>query len=224
MQLQKLILKIEETIPDMLDQSGSIIYSSKNSICKGDLYVMGLNPGGESGEKISKTLTELPNKIKNSYRDESWGDKNSFDVGNHPLQRNYVYLMNQLTGGEKEVFSTNLVFTRSRDAQGMNYPESAHNCWPVHKIFIETVDPKCFIVFGNSSVSPYNFIKNKFGLQDNGDVESGHGNWICKSSKGIIEDKERLLIGIPHLSRYHINYNKEDVIKWIKDKIADFKD
>jgi len=227
MPLQQLIQEIKEPIPDILDKSGSIVYSSKYSICKGDLYIMGLNPGGEPGgeddKTIRETLDDLPSKTKNSYRDELWGNYKSSAVGVHPLQKNYVYLMNHLNNGGKEVFSSNLIFTRSRDASGANYDESAKKCWPVHEIFIKIIDPKCFIVFGNSSISPYSFIKNQYHLQDIGEVDSGHGNWKCKSCKGMINGKERLLIGIPHLSRYHINYKKEDVIKWIRDKINDFK-
>jgi len=212
------IKEIKESLSRIINESGTIVYSSVNSICKGDLYIMGLNPGGGTGDTVGQTLDHLPEKSTNSYRDERW---NPFEIGKHPLQKNYAFLMQHLNTGGEEVFSTNLIFTRSRSADGANYPISAEKCWHAHKLFIKIVDPMCFLVFGNSSISPYDFIKNKYQLKECGDTDSGHGNWKIKSSRGIIEGKERLLIGLPHLSRYHICYQPE-AMKWITDKIDTF--
>ncbi|HWZ35733.1 MAG TPA: hypothetical protein VNW51_06205 [Mucilaginibacter sp.] len=223
MSLQKLILEIEETIPNILEEKGSIVYSSVNSICKGNLYIMGLNPGGKDGKTIKQTLDELPNKSNNSYEDDDkWGNIKQFEPGQHPLQKNYKCLKKSLNA-DKEIFSTNLIFTQSTDQGGANYPTNAEYCWNVHKKFINIIDPKCLIVFGIGSVSPYNFIKHNYTLEvDPNPQKSGHGNWPIYCAETAIENKKRLIIGVPHLSIYSIS-TKPEVIEWIKNRIHGFK-
>lgn len=48
---------------------------------------------------------------------------------------------------------------------------------------------------------------------------SGHGNWQILLSKSKLGDVDIKILGLPHLSRY-VLYNKEDHLKWIKQKIA----
>jgi len=222
MLLQKLIQEIKETIPDILDQPGSIVYSSVNSICKGDLYIMGLNPGGQDGKTIRETLYDLPSKQNNSYEDdEPWGNVKRYEPGQHPLQKNYKCLKRFLNADE-EIFSTNLIFTQSLNQHGVNYNKRAKDCWKVHEKFIDIIDPKCFIVFGIGAISPYNFIKNNYALKpDPNPPKSEHGNWPIYCAEAVIENKNRLIIGLPHLSIYSIS-NKPKITEWLKNRTEDF--
>jgi len=221
MNLTELKTSLEKVLSPILEKSGSIVFSSASSIIKGDLYILGLNPGGEVNISIKQVLDELPFKTRNAYLDERWGNRKNqhYNVGNHPLQKNYIELIKTLGFDVRSVFSSNLIFTRSRNQKGANYPYNADLCWPVHKEFIQIVDPDHLLVFGNSKISPYQYIKNKYSLELKDYKESGHGNWKCYYCSGEIEGRRRSLIGIPHLSRYYITYH-EDVIDWIKLKIS----
>jgi len=119
----------------------------------------------------------------------------------------------------ESVFGTNLIFSRSRNQKGAKYEERANICWNVHKEFIKIVDPKFMIVFGYSKISPYHFIKNNYKCNKEKQIESGHGNWKCFSCNVNLAGKERLIIALPHLSRYHIT-NHESVVNWIIAQMA----
>lgn len=220
MNLTELKTSLEKVLSPILEKSGSIVFSSASSITKGDLFILGLNPGGESPITIKQVLNDLPFITLNAYLDENWGNRKNqhYKMGQHPLQKNYIGLIKALGFDPRSVFSSNLIFTRSRNQEGANYPSHADICWPAHKEFIRIVDPDHILVFGNSKISPYQYIKNKYSLEQNDWKDSGHGSWSCYFCSGEIEGRKRSLIGVPHLSRYYITYH-EDVIDWIKSKI-----
>ena len=219
MEITTLTGKIKTHLEPILNESGSIIFSSVETIAKGDIYTLGLNPGGGAFIPIRNIISQLPLKIWNAYIDESWeNNKKTYKVGQHPLQINFVGLVKAIGYDPATVFSTNLIFSRSRDQNGAKYPSNANICWPVHREFIKIVDPKYIIAFGNSRVSPFQFIKDKYPLDKKGSIHSGHGQWKCYWYTGEIEGKERHLIGLPHLSRYYIIYHR-DVINWVKSII-----
>jgi hypothetical protein len=220
MNIYEIINRIQIHLEPILNESGSVVFSSVDTINKGDIYTLGLNPGGKVDITINDTLNELPKKKRNAYIDESWGNGKNSDYipGKHPLQHNYTGLIHALGYDPKDVFSTNLIFTRSQGQYGAYYPERANICWKAHQEFIKIIDPKYFIVFGNSRISPFQYIKNKYSLEISDSFESGHGIWKCFSCFGEIEGKKRVLIGVPHLSRYYI-VNHENVIQWIISKL-----
>jgi len=221
MDLINLKTSLQKILFPILEESGNIVFSGSESIRKGRLFTLGLNPGGEVNIPIRKVLSELLFKNRNAYLDESWGNRKNqhYKMGQHPLQKNYIGFIKALGFDPRSVFSSNLIFTRSRNQEGANYPSHADICWPAHKEFIRIVDPDHILVFGNSKISPYQYIKNKYSLEQNDWKDSGHGSWSCYFCSGEIEGRKRSLIGVPHLSRYYITYH-EDVIDWIKSKIS----
>lgn len=218
MDISNLIKKINNLPESLLSQSGKILYSSVETLKKGDIYFLGYNPGGEIDYPVKRDLQELPHRVINAYLDEEWVNRiKKYPNGEHPLQINCSYLIRALGYEPREVFCTNLIFVRSRSQELNNYNLWSDICWDVHREFIKIVDPKYFIVFGNSNISPFRYIKEKYSLSISDSIFSGHGNWYCYSCFGSIEGKERLLIGLPHLSRYYVRYH-DDVIRWIKSK------
>jgi len=67
--------KATEHLSSVMDRSGGILYSSVETLCPGDIYILGLNPGGESGWTIANHLEALPSKQQNSYLDEAWENR-----------------------------------------------------------------------------------------------------------------------------------------------------
>ncbi len=216
---EDLLKQIKQILNPILYESGSVFYSSEETLIKGDVYTLGLNPGGIQGKTIFETLQKFRNSRNNSYLDEDWSsEKRTYGIGQHPLQKNLVGLLNSLGYNPRKVFSSNLIFKRSHGQETSNFQELAPMCWKVHEILLNIIDPKFLIIFGNSSFSPYYFIKRKYLMFEELEFPAGHNNWQIRISSGVIENSRRILIGLPHLSRYCI-INHNDIIIRIMDLI-----
>ena len=202
----------EESLGTILDKSGTILYSSCETLKPGKYYFLGLNPGGsdENTETIRSSLNqlELGKSTKNAYLDEDWGsDSRSYDKAGHPLQMNFNCLFEALGEDSRTVCASNLIFKRSADEGGAGYPELAELCWPVHKAILEIVCPSAIITFGKQ---PFDFIRGKIGETDHEKYPSGHGKWTWRYS--ILKTGEKL-IGVPHLSLYALRCHPEVIEK-----------
>lgn len=206
---------VRQLIPDLLDESGAVLYSTARTLRKGELYILGLNPGGQDGPTIRERLNTLPHRKKNEYLDVVWSTPKP---GEHPLQRRLKWLMDQLGYDLKDICASNLIFTRSRTAAGIKYRELAEKCWPVHETILDIVKPTSILTFGVSALSPFQYILSKFPPEPAGTIDtqcSGHSNWKCKSFNAIIQGRDTLVIGVPHLSRYNVE-GKSDVLRWVR--------
>jgi len=214
----------------ILNESGGILYSSGDTLKKGLIYVLGLNPGGAEGQTIDDSISVIFSSKDNAYLDEDWSsDKHKYGIGKHPLQKNIKYLFDYLGYNLRDICCSNLIFVRSVDQQGCNFYYNANLCWEVHKLIIDTICPKIFLVFGNSIISPYFFVKTQhlkyFGNNISEDIiQSGHGNWSCRSFITNLFGNDILILGLPHLSRYRIidyNNDRKIVLQWINKKIIE---
>lgn len=217
------ILELEKII----NEPGALLYSSCKTLKQGKFYLIGLNPGGVDASTIKDSLQILPLYKDNAYLDEDWSsDKKKFAVGEAPLQKRVRYLFESVLNIDlREVCASNLIFVRSIDQNRCKFNEYAKKCWKVHELIIKIVQPKVLIVFGNGQKeSPYRFLK-KYTNSEDGEksIESGHRKWEIRCFKARIEDKERLIIGLPHLSRYRINENQDrnKVVNWIRERVSE---
>jgi hypothetical protein len=214
----------------LLNLSGALLYSSYSTLVKGDLYLIGLNPGGPETDSytIKQGLDEFENNMKNAkewnaYVDDNWYDPKIHPEkkGEYPLQRRVKFLIKELGEDINRVCTSNLIFTRSPNQNGSFYPENADKCWRIHEMILKIVQPKIIIAFGNSNISPYDYLQKKhFEIQKEwpkylNDKNAGHRNWKCKGFNFDIGYLKCLVIGLPHLSRYDITNHKE-VIKWMQ--------
>ncbi len=76
---QKVAAKIRESLKDYLNEKrfGTLLYSSIDTMRKGDIYILGLNPGGNSEDNkdtLDESIEALPNKTTNDYF-ENWGNR-----------------------------------------------------------------------------------------------------------------------------------------------------
>ncbi|MHB9118962.1 MAG: uracil-DNA glycosylase family protein [Burkholderiales bacterium] len=197
---------------NVLSRSGSVLYSASHTLTKGDVYILGLNPGGIDGPSISEDLAALPNKTQNSYLDESWGNRIDAD-GQAPLQRRIKGLVDAIGVDLRNICASNLIFMQSQNAKGIEYPKDADICWPIHEKILDIVQPKLIIAFGNSSISPYDYLFHKFNMDGHENIiESGHGSWKCRGFGAVIANRKSYVAGLPHLSRYS-PFNKDGAIK-----------
>ena len=234
-ELSKLIsCKLEK----YLDKKGGILYSSHETICAGDVYLIGMNPGGEGGTapKLSDCLLESrKNDDGNIYRQDNayWPGTDGHHWASQ-LQSRVQWLLEGLVGKEKakKVFATNLVFIQSSNKNafykevGMSIQEAAKACWPVHKAFLSIVRPKLILAFGNAEgFSPYRYMRDKYIGKDKECRKTfEHGTRPLKGfhTKEIkeIPGQDVFVAGLPHFSwGPHYSSKIDDnqpVINWIK--------
>ncbi|MFZ7311687.1 hypothetical protein [Comamonas jiangduensis] len=198
-----------------LEQSGTFLYSSHDTIKPGEIYFLGLNPGGQGGPSLGERLSTLLSREENAYLDEAWDNgRGSYKPGEAPLQKRVNWLFNQLVANTRDVLATNLIFMQSRDASGVSN-EQAKLCWPVHEALLSIVCPRLIITFGNSSFSPYGYLHALYGGGQRY-ARAGHGDWSLKGFNAQMAWGEVFVAGLPHLSRYDPT-GKQHVVDWIKN-------
>ena len=196
-----------------LSESGSLLYSSHETLKPGDVYLMGFNPGGTIGNTLDKSIDCLLTNQQNAYLDEKWGDEERNEPGTAPLQKRVRWVLEGLGLDPRNVCASNLLFLRSRDAKSINYA-LADKFWPIHEAILKLVNPKMIIAFGNSTVSPYGYLHARFGGEE-AFTPAGHGTWSLKAFRSNINGLDCFVAGLPHLSRYS-PIGKPHVIDWLK--------
>ena len=191
-------------------KSGQVLYSGVETLRPGDLYLLGHNPGDPSKNTrrlmtVGRSLDGLPTNNRNSYLDTVW-------AGRDTLQRRVIWLITSLGFHPRRVAASNLLFVRSRDAGSSKFHEYADLCWSIHEEILKIVKPRLIVVYGNSTESPYSFLKAKYEWQTEQRRRSGHGGWTCRSF--VVRGRFRV-VGLPHLSRYDVTRHY-DVVQWIK--------
>lgn len=206
-------------LADILEKPGHILYSGHSSLKKGDIYVLGFNPGGDDKIPLKIRMANTLTSDFNEYLDESWNNTSStYKEGEAPLQRRICWLLTELGANPRDVCASNLIFTRSRAAKDISY-SIAKICWPVHEAIIEIVQPKLILTFGNSSISPYGYLKTLLGATREETMQAGHGNWSVCSFRSLHQGRPILVVGMPHLSRYN-PIGKQGIIDWIKKQMS----
>ena len=207
----------KDALSEVLSESGSILYSSHETLKSGDVYLLGFNPGGAGGNPVEQSINSMLTNTDNSYLDESWENHNGvWANGEAPLQKRIQWVLENLGLNTRDVCASNLIFIQSREASDINF-SLAKKCWPVHEAILNIIKPKLIITFGNSEVSPYGYLHT---LLD-GDEEyfpSGHGNWSLKGFSCEINGGSVYVAGLPHLSRYS-PIGKKEVIEWLAKQI-----
>lgn len=117
--------------------SGRLAFSGQR-----DLYVLGLNPGGDPGD-LSETVGAHSRFVLHDARedwsallDQSWAEH---APGQAPLQRTLVSLLERLGLEPREVPFSDVVFCRSRQAKHIPDHERQRlmrRCWPFHHAVI----------------------------------------------------------------------------------------
>lgn len=239
--IKNIISKIEEI--GIANEPGSILYSGNETVCKGDIYFMGANPGGHSDQFSNKIDDTILNQLKrknthasfNEYFDARWQKSNSMPTspGQALLQKRIKFLFQNLFLNLRKTLSTNLVFVRSSTIEKfhLDWNEAAEKCWEIHEILISEVKPKIIFVFGDNARI---FLENKMTIheQDIFEVTSIKEIKYFYYRKGSMEingvSREYILLSTPHLSRFKINargldfgdkYDARPAIEWLKEKM-----
>lgn len=201
-----------QNLGGLLDQAGTILYSSHETIRSGNIYLIGLNPGGsESDKSLRGNIDHMLSETENAYLDQAWGKAAK---GKAPLQRRVQWVLETLGTNPRDVLATNLIFKQSPDRAGIT-SDMARRCWPIHQALLEIVRPSLIVAFGNSGLSPYNYIYSLYGGTQQEYQLAGHGDWNLKRFQTSIDGRSTTVIGLPHLSWYQ-PMGKPDVEAWLK--------
>lgn len=229
----QLLHKLEENLGTDIYESGSVLYSSPETLKPGRFYFMAFNPGGEPTDNPKETIrahTEILKEGHNAFLNENWSsDKRKYACGQAPHQKNVQALARLLGVQTEDLFATELIFLRSRRADGVNYSELTKKCWPVHQWMMEIVRPSVIVSNGNADgKSAYTYVLNTFrdeGLFVNElkPAPSGHGRFRLKAARVQGQQTVKTVLGIPHLSYYHVSNQPYNSIvdSWLKATISD---
>jgi len=204
-----------DQLRDILNVSGQVLYSGASTLRKGELYLLGLNPGGDPNNAalmtIDQSLADLVSSdLKsggvqrrdwNSYVHATW-------KGRGTLQRRILWLLTQLGHAPLAVAASNLIFPRSRDEKSLQYERYADTCWAVHERVLDVVQPQWILTYGSA---PFRVLRQRLGGNDEQSFPSGHDDWACRSFE--VPGRFRV-VGLPHMSIYAVDHHPE-VVEWI---------
>jgi hypothetical protein len=215
--IKSLVADARRQLAPILNKSGNVLYSSVDTLRSGRIYLLGLNPGGDSKplawQTVGSTLRELPSQCQNQYIDVSWKGR---PAGESKLQRRVRALAEMLNVDLRTICASNLIFVRSTGAHNCGYPNLAELCWPVHRRILDIVCPRLVICYGNGAVSPYSFLRSALNARDEIPFRSGHGQWRCRAFR----HSSMRVVGLPHLSRYAIDRHPR-VGGWLQRLLAE---
>lgn len=168
--------------PQFMDKSGSVFYSGRDAFSgQSDLYVLGLNPGGDPDSQHRETVRRHTKKVLrkkanwSEYRDESWEGK---PKGTHGMQPRVRHLFKKLGLCPGRVPASNVIFLRSHGAENISKHINRYenDFWPFHQAVIEQIKPRIILCFGKEAG---NFVKNKVGAREKTDefVECNNRRW-----------------------------------------------
>lgn len=141
--------------PKLQHKSGIVFYSGRAAFSgRRELYILGLNPGGDPTEQANETVAWHTSKVVrdkpykwSEYSDESWKGK---CPGKHGMQPRILHLLKNLDLEPGEVPSSNIVFERSRTGKDIekNLRQLAEMCWPFHRAVIKQLRPRVILCLG----------------------------------------------------------------------------
>ena len=205
--------KIRQILHPYKDCSGKFLYSAYETLALGDLYFLGINPGGtihnDPSEVIGSSLELLPGRIKNEFLDDTWRGKKP---GTSTLQKRVQKLIQGIGYDIRSVCASNLIFIRSKNLTNLeNFNQLCQACWPVHELIItEIVKPKVILTMGTDKKSASGFLYERHYKKFKEDAEltlfaSGHGRTRCQYFRTVVNDHPLLVIAVPHLSRHNLS-------------------
>ena len=159
--------------PEFTARSGAAFHSGRLAFSRSrDLYVLGLNPGGDP--QSHKHLTIKANMEKalgserndwSAYLDECWepGNRGKLPRGQAPFQLEMQRLMECLGLKLREVPASDVFFLRSRQAHMID-PEEKERlrelCWPFHREIVHHLDIRVILCLYREAAE---FVRQKTG-------------------------------------------------------------
>lgn len=147
-----------ETMPAaLLHRSGKVFYSGR-SVFSGpsDLYILGLNPGGDPEVQASETIAADLLRFRegpawwSDYADESW---HGAQPGTWGMAPRVLHMLAALDLDPRAVPASNVIFVRSSTEATLvaNKEALLQSCWPVHQAVIEALRIRVILCLGGTA-------------------------------------------------------------------------
>lgn len=222
-------------VKPLAEISGAVFYGGYDTLRRGRVYFLGLNPGGPPDKSRIGHFLKIPEAASsfNQYWNGKWG---CYPPGGTLLQKRVRKLFCALShcrcGGDKnnadcpgrKICAANLIFPRSCNLKhlGQLYDkqELVDKCWPVHKRLIEEIVQPRLILICND----YGYFQLKRNLATDAEeevIDAKHGNWKCRAFNADFYYGKIRIVRFPHLSWYALESpSRAGVMEWIKGKLA----
>ncbi len=181
--------------------SGKFLYSDHKTLKKGNLYLLGTNPGGEPlndyEHTIIKNIEDTEERIQNReaelfndyLSDTDWAKQGQGRLPKKLIPLFQPNMSDKNVTAFRKVCASNLILRRTKDTSGFDkesFKEEANLYWPIHQYLIcNIVDPDIIVVFGNGEgFSPYSYLRDMANNPRN-EIKQKHN----KSSKGHLRIK-----------------------------------
>ncbi len=131
---------------------GKLLYSGIDTLVRGDLYVLGFNPGGDPVAESDCVLSHLDTSRPHwsEYCDAVWASsKRRYAPGEHPKQMRMIHFFEVLGRDSMSVFCSNAIFLRSPTVSKLHISQAVEEeCCEVHALLLNVVRPQFIICFG----------------------------------------------------------------------------
>lgn len=190
-----------------LSQSGSLLYSTAETLREGRIYLMGINPGGKQESSPGAIIDNIYTD-RCAYFEPGWGP-----VG-EKFQERVRDLIRGITDKDiNDICASNLIFRRTPNDSRLQFKSEAETCWPVHEKIFEIVMPQCLILLGTGQLFSYVHRMLSGGPYEKVKI-TGENKAYVKSFEGVLpkSDKKVSVLAIPHPSTwYRLGLKDEDI-------------
>ena len=190
--------RIRELLTPILDRSGFVVGSGRDTFRHGSLYLLGENPGGSDADHagseytIAASLDGIP-EHRSGFIDE--GSLTS------PFYRNVQFVFDRLGQDPAQVLSTNALFVRSGSSKANKQKGAKWKlCWPVHQLLLEVVRPRVVLCLGAYA---FDLLKVKGRVSQSSTDPDGRSQdgWLRRDACFELPSGEQhccALVGVPH--------------------------
>ncbi len=221
----EILAELQET--GLADVPGKLLYSGVGTLCRGRIYLLGWNPGGDPDVETDTTKVDFLRVTQrdphwNEYLDASWRPRGRICApGRAPMQARTCSLVEGIGLQIRAVCATNVIFVRSRVSEGLEKPSKlADKCWPVHQKILDIVQPAGILTIGGDA---FKFVLSRGRALTTPEVISaGQGNLVCRVVQALIGNCTVAIVSVPHLGE-RLHYEPEmhpKVVGWVREKLG----
>lgn len=193
----------------LIDRPGAVLYSSRETLKPGPVYLLGLNPGGSEGATLRDSV-EASRMGNNAYLDEEWAPGGHVQPrGQATLQRRVQDLCRIMGVQTRDTPASNLAFTRSTGlAAHPGYAGAVEMCAPVHRMFMDVIRPAFVMTFGS-----LDHFASGVKIHSIESREARHGSWKAHRGMAVAFGHEVAFGNVPHISLWASD-SRSDVVEW----------
>lgn len=223
-QLESFVTEAMHALSPYLEERGSLIYSTSDTLCENPVLLYGINPGQDpeithhSNPLLKDSISNFPSQ-SNLIATECWlkPDGTEYEAGAAPYQRRVAKLLQHI--GHQTALVTNLFFAQTRTEgllpKGQEREKLLQACWQVHENVLNITKAKVIVALGASTARE---LHRRFRSIPICKHPSGHGTWGCYWERGKWDGRPIDILRIPHLSYYKVDAHA-DVLNWLRESV-----